>query len=749
MPLLRSEELRYCAQVCKLLHPPSCSGIKPYLEALSTVTDAFSGFESTQATLGQAVLYLVCVGNFLTIPNYCLEILETHPSAVQKLRTSAEFQRNLINCFRILERLPGQLSRLLTLPIGDSASMRADIYIALIKHVVGTARGLVSFLENRNKMKPAFALVPVEFSNFLVNAIDLSADLTAAAQALLNASIAGVIPVTCLPSTAAYYFLQVGSILSIYYQLSNKYGIDSGDYDTATNKVLDPGTWARPFFLGIDGLVKQWTEGEISLEKLEEYLNLGIFFFKRLLFCPREEVLERSSKSAAILASPAFQTDAKSNLIGYSAVVSTVLAPLENDESKSGRILDIYAYAAMAEATVLTAQANASYPNWKQLASNIIDLGNAWMRLNGVKYAKEAATLLFLAIERKFSNIAYFLIILRKSCEKGTNGFDLDRYCAPSDVVVELTTAVERLLALVGSCANLYMLPAQHPPSPQIYCPVQPALDVACLLAKMCGRSIPSFRSEACGTMWKRAMEESFGALETGAKTASLLFNSLTPKQRELLLKLDPVVDADDISRFNQCFAQVLFTQMFQFTCFASVALVSGRSDESKLFMASGFLTFTQACAMLGSAVQGSWEMRVDFLPDVLDYTQGVLEECFLTSDVTGISYLHSAAEIEPGGLEEEQKESLTALKNILETYIPNIDDTDPARLKLRAQVLGLRGCANIKCTTLRPSSKKSFSKLCAGCQSVRYCGAQCQKADWKGNHKGACKQFQEERSLP
>ena len=94
---------------------------------------------------------------------------------------------------------------------------------------------------------------------------------------------------------------------------------------------------------------------------------------------------------------------------------------------------------------------------------------------------------------------------------------------------------------------------------------------------------------------------------------------------------------------------------------------------------------------------------------------------------------------------EEYQEASLAMLKSMLETDMPNIDDTDPARLKLRAQALGLRGCGNIKCTTLRPSSKKSFGKLCAGCQSVRFCGAKCQKADWKGNHKGACKQFQAE----
>ena len=81
----------------------------------------------------------------------------------------------------------------------------------------------------------------------------------------------------------------------------------------------------------------------------------------------------------------------------------------------------------------------------------------------------------------------------------------------------------------------------------------------------------------------------------------------------------------------------------------------------------------------------------------------------------------------------------------MIETDIPNIDDKDPARLKLRAQVLRLRGCGNINCTTLRPSSKKSFGRLCAGCQSVRYCSAKCQKADWKGNHKAACRQFQVE----
>ena len=622
--------------------------------------------------------------------------------------------------------------------------MTTTLYNALIERFICTSVNLTTFLRLQDEMKPAFALVPVEFSNFLVNAIDLSADLTAATQALLNASILGDIPFECLPSSAAYYVRHVGCILSFHTLFScapDMNGIDSENYDAAVKKILVPGTWVRPFFLGIEGLVKQSKEGNSSLEDTEASLGLGPFFLK----------MDNSSDSAVILASPAFQADARRYLIGYSTFVTSVLAPLENDSlhdrSKvSARNLDMLAYGAMAEATVRTAQANAVVPNWTQLASNIIDLVNAWMRFNAMKCTKKAA--IAYKIANWLVDIASGLQDQYAMIHQGPNSFNFYDFCVPIDVAVQLTTAVERLVALAGSCANFYTpIPPDAPTFHKVTYPCQPAMRIAALLSNICSRSVKLLDPADCGSMWKKAMEASLLSLETTTTTVSLLFNGLTLKERHLLVGDEHMSPLRDVSMFNEDISQVLSNEMWILSILTEVAPPSNLGQEP-LFIVSGFLTMAQACAILKPTIQGPWLVSIQFLPNLLAWAREILLDCLLTSDIEGIAYLCSAAELAPGGYDmskEDQKKSLAALKNILETEIPNIDDTDPARLKLRAQVLGLRGCANIKCTTLRPSSKKSFSKLCAGCQSVRYCGAQCQKADWKGNHKGACKQFQEE----
>ena len=86
-------------------------------------------------------------------------------------------------------------------------------------------------------------------------------------------------------------------------------------------------------------------------------------------------------------------------------------------------------------------------------------------------------------------------------------------------------------------------------------------------------------------------MEASLGALETVTKTASLLFNHLTPDER-LLLMDEPVIQSGHASRFNENFSSVLSSQMLMLSYLGNVA----PSEQGKLFVASGFLTLTQAC---------------------------------------------------------------------------------------------------------------------------------------------------------
>ena len=42
------------------------------------------------------------------------------------------------------------------------------------------------------------------------------------------------------------------------------------------------------------------------------------------------------------------------------------------------------------------------------------------------------------------------------------------------------------------------------------------------------------------------------------------------------------------------------------------------------------------------------------------------------------------------------------------------------------------------KCAVCRSSSGKM--KLCAGCKDVQYCSVECQKTDWKAEHKNVCR---------
>ena len=43
--------------------------------------------------------------------------------------------------------------------------------------------------------------------------------------------------------------------------------------------------------------------------------------------------------------------------------------------------------------------------------------------------------------------------------------------------------------------------------------------------------------------------------------------------------------------------------------------------------------------------------------------------------------------------------------------------------------------CASVEATA------RTYKK-CAGCNAVRYCGAECQRAHWKTVHKGECKEL-------
>ena len=63
------------------------------------------------------------------------------------------------------------------------------------------------------------------------------------------------------------------------------------------------------------------------------------------------------------------------------------------------------------------------------------------------------------------------------------------------------------------------------------------------------------------------------------------------------------------------------------------------------------------------------------------------------------------------------------------------------------AEALATRPCAHPACTTADGPSEASMrrGRQCSGCRLARYCGAACQKADWRA-HKAACRELARRR---
>jgi hypothetical protein len=51
-----------------------------------------------------------------------------------------------------------------------------------------------------------------------------------------------------------------------------------------------------------------------------------------------------------------------------------------------------------------------------------------------------------------------------------------------------------------------------------------------------------------------------------------------------------------------------------------------------------------------------------------------------------------------------------------------------------------LRQCARPGCG--KPEEARGDFKSCSACKSASYCGAECQRAHWKGAHKAECAQL-------
>jgi hypothetical protein len=62
-----------------------------------------------------------------------------------------------------------------------------------------------------------------------------------------------------------------------------------------------------------------------------------------------------------------------------------------------------------------------------------------------------------------------------------------------------------------------------------------------------------------------------------------------------------------------------------------------------------------------------------------------------------------------------------------------------------RAHALATRPCAHLGCTSVAAFGLPDHKRMkCSGCRVVRYCGAACQRADWRA-HKPACAALQQQ----
>ena len=88
------------------------------------------------------------------------------------------------------------------------------------------------------------------------------------------------------------------------------------------------------------------------------------------------------------------------------------------------------------------------------------------------------------------------------------------------------------------------------------------------------------------------------------------------------------------------------------------------------------------------------------------------------------------------------------ALRLKEEAAAEEADPSKQAQLAVdTAEALATRPCAHVCCTTIvgAREAESPRGKLCSGCRVVRYCGAACQKADWRA-HKAACRELQRRR---
>jgi len=93
--------------------------------------------------------------------------------------------------------------------------------------------------------------------------------------------------------------------------------------------------------------------------------------------------------------------------------------------------------------------------------------------------------------------------------------------------------------------------------------------------------------------------------------------------------------------------------------------------------------------------------------------------------------------EVPPRAVMEYIQVSKRALQVAMKDVVPG-SEVQEKRAVARAKAMATLHCGYVGCRTVVLPGHNS--KICSGCKCVKYCSEACLKADWKKNHKSACK---------
>lgn len=724
-----------------------CSEVMPLVEAICTIPDAFSKAASSNSDLADVLLKLPTISQFADIADAVNHGIAKHPEILQHTRISERYQRKLFKSIRIMDPLPGVIHKLLSLQ-SQSLTLTpgtSRLYSNLALSATRYSSALAVMVQCREAVQRVTMLPPDEFSEIANANGKLLADLLIATQSLLNACIKGTCPIPILPDSTTFFVRALGKALRCFADDEGMGQRDDSEISKYSISVLSPGLWIEPFLEGLQEIIERASSGAISWQVYVTAIwdaTTTLALTSTIYRSPRDSLWSECAQCATILAQPEVQTRF-GDLLLHSDSVSYASENFENDiwmSVERSRLLAVFGYGILAESLVYDAVITGSTLDWSQLAINLVGLGDNWMALGSgldgatlVTYATPYTSNALFGIQQELEDLPLLSYFLENPI--------------PFDDVVQILGAVERLLTIAGSATNFQ----GQKPIPTVYeelqLPTMRALYVAEHLSIACGSSLGD-ASNLDDEKTKRLLEVTFRVSETASKTLMRFAAVPTTAERFRLMMDDRSPDwrSDD----NVWILILNGISAFPMEIFARCVLDEAGELSESPWLPCSFLTMIQVVAAMGPLANECIPHRAHLIMLQGQCCPNVISDCLLPSDLLGLETL--AVQLRCQSEEERLLESNdqyhsneidleSLLEGIFIKQAEAADRKDQDRLKLRAEVLSLRRCSNLKCTTLRQSSKVALGKLCVGCKVARYCGQDCQRKDWKkGGHRLVCK---------